>query len=155
MLRSLRLTAVALMVGIAAVMVGVHPVGAAGPRARVIEGLFDVGGYRLYLRCTGKGNRTVVMDASANADSSTWSDVEPSLARVTRVCVYDRAGLGRSDDPSRFTPARARRWSTSSPPCCASPASQDRTYWWATRSPASTCSCSRGRMPATRWSESC
>ena len=37
------------------------------------------------------------MDAAANEDSSTWSDVGPSLARVTRVCVYDRAGLGRSD----------------------------------------------------------
>ena len=39
------------------------------------------------------------MDASAGEDSSTWSDVEPLLARVTRVCVYDRAGLGGSDDP--------------------------------------------------------
>ena len=61
-----------------------------------------MGGYRLYLRCTGKGTPTVVMDASANADSSTWSDVEPSLARVTRVCVYDRAGLGRSDPAGLF-----------------------------------------------------
>jgi hypothetical protein len=78
-------------------MVGAPPAGAAGPRHDVIEGRFDVGGYRLYLRCTGTGTPTVVMDASANADSSTWSDVEPSLARVTRVCVYDRAGRGRSD----------------------------------------------------------
>ena len=116
--QSLRLAAVALLVGLAAVMVGVQPAGAAGPRHGVIEGLFDVGGYDLYLRCTGTGTPTVVMDASANADSSTWSDVEPSLARVTRVCVYDRAGLGRSDPPTVLSPARARRWSTSSPPCC-------------------------------------
>jgi hypothetical protein len=97
MLQSLRLAAVALIVGFAAMMVGVQPVGAAPPRDSVIEGLFDVGGYRLYLRCTGNGNPTVVMDAAAGEDSSTWSDVEPSLARVTRVCVYDRAALGRSD----------------------------------------------------------
>jgi hypothetical protein len=102
MLRRLRLTVVALMVGLAAVMVGAQPAGAGAPQDSVIEGLFDVGGYRLYLRCTGKahptkGSPTVVMDASAGEDSSTWSDVEPSLARVTRVCVYDRAGLGRSD----------------------------------------------------------
>jgi hypothetical protein len=57
------------MVGLAAVMVGVQPAGAAGPRLGVIEGLFDVGGYRLYLRCTGKGNPTVVMDTSAGDDS--------------------------------------------------------------------------------------
>ena len=100
----LRLVAVALLVGLAAVMVGVQPAGAAGPRHGVIEGLFDVGGYRLYLRCTGTGTPTVVMDASANADSSIWSDVEPSLARVTRVCVYDRAGLGRSDPPTVLFP---------------------------------------------------
>jgi pimeloyl-ACP methyl ester carboxylesterase len=85
------------MVGLVAVTVGVQPAGAAKPRHGVIEGLFDVGGYRLYLRCTGRGNPTVVMEASAGEDSSTWSDVESSLARVTRVCVYDRAGLGRSD----------------------------------------------------------
>ena len=102
MLRRLRLTVVALIVGLAAVMVGVQPAGASAPQDSVIDGLFDVGGYRLYLRCTGKGhptkgNPTVVMDAGGGEDSSTWSDVEPSLARVTRVCVYDRAGLGRSD----------------------------------------------------------
>ena len=97
MLRTVRLAVVALLVGLAAVTVGAQPAGAGGPRHGVIEGLFDVGGYRLYLRCTGKGNPTVVMDASAGEDSSTWSDVEPSLARLTRVCVYDRAGLGLSD----------------------------------------------------------
>ena len=107
MLRSLRLAAVALMVGLAAVAGGVQPAGAAGPRHGVIEGLFDVGGgHRLFLRCTGNGSPTVVMDASAGEDSSTWSDVEPLLARVTRVCVYDRAGLGRSDAPQPGPVAR-------------------------------------------------
>ena len=38
MLRTLRFAAVALMVGLAAVMVGVQPAGAAGPRHGVIEG---------------------------------------------------------------------------------------------------------------------
>ena len=89
---------VILVVGlVAGVLVGAAPAGAAVARAPVIDGLFDVGGYRLYLRCTGHGSPTVVMDASLGADSSTWSAVEPLLARYTRVCVYDRAGLGRSD----------------------------------------------------------
>jgi pimeloyl-ACP methyl ester carboxylesterase len=74
-----------------------QPVGAAAPRGNVIRGLFDVGGYSLYLRCNGEGSPTVVMDAGGNEDSSTWSDVRPSLVRLTRVCVYDRAGLGRSE----------------------------------------------------------
>lgn len=73
------------------------PAGAAVARTPVVEGLFDVGGYRLYLRCTGTGTPTVVMDASLGADSSTWAPIEALLARYTRVCVYDRAGVGRSD----------------------------------------------------------
>jgi thioesterase domain-containing protein len=75
----------------------VQPAEVARRRHDAIDGLFDVGGYELYLRCSGTGTPTVVMDASANEDSSTWTDVESSLARVTRVCVYDRAGLGQSE----------------------------------------------------------
>jgi len=88
----------ALFVGLGSgLVVGGGPVAAARPQAPVIMGLFDVGEYRLYLRCTGRGTPTVVMDSSLGADSSTWAQVEPLLARYTRVCVYDRAGLGRSD----------------------------------------------------------
>lgn len=75
----------------------VQPAAAAAPRGNVIRGMFDVGGYSLYLRCNGEGSPTVVMDAGGNEDSSTWSDVRPALVRITRVCVYDRAGLGRSE----------------------------------------------------------
>ncbi len=85
---------VALVAG--AVLTAPPAIGAV-PRQPVIEGLFDVGGYRLYLRCTGRGSPTVIMDASLGADSTTWAPIEATLARYTRVCVYDRAGLGRSD----------------------------------------------------------
>ena len=71
--------------------------GGAGRPGRRDRGPVRRGGYDLYLRCTGTGTPTVVMDASANEDSSTWADVEPSLASATRVCVYDRAGLGQSE----------------------------------------------------------
>lgn len=67
------------------------------PASTDIEGLVDVGDHRLYLRCTGQGRPTVVMDASLGADSSTWHAVEPKIARTARVCVYDRANVGRSD----------------------------------------------------------
>ena len=54
MWQSLRLAAVALLVGLAAVMVGVQPAGAAAPRHSVIEGLFDVGGYRCTCAAPGR-----------------------------------------------------------------------------------------------------
>ena len=62
-----------------------------------VEGLFDVGGYRLFLRCTGSGSPTVVLDAGLANTSATWAQVEPAVAEFTRVCVYDRAFLGQSD----------------------------------------------------------
>jgi pimeloyl-ACP methyl ester carboxylesterase len=94
-LRAWCATMLAVVVGGA--VLAAPPAGGAVPRQPVIEGLFDVDGHRLYLRCTGRGSPTVVMDASLGADSSTWAPIEATLARYTRVCVYDRAGLGRSD----------------------------------------------------------
>jgi pimeloyl-ACP methyl ester carboxylesterase len=61
------------------------------------EGLVDVGGYKLYYSCSGQGSPTVLLDAGLGETSSTWSRVQPEVAKLTRVCVYDRAGLGRSE----------------------------------------------------------
>lgn len=57
----------------------------------------DVGGYRLRLECSGHGSPIVVMDAGLGDTLETWDEVAPKVAKFTRVCVYDRAGLGRSD----------------------------------------------------------
>ncbi len=57
----------------------------------------DVGGHRLYIECDGEGKPTIVLEAGAGGDHEVWQDVQPSLARETRVCSYDRAGLGLSD----------------------------------------------------------
>ncbi len=64
-------------------------------------GLVDVGGYRLRIDCVGSGSPTVVMDAGLNLTRSMWDGVRPELARVARVCAYDRAGLGRSEPGPR------------------------------------------------------
>lgn len=59
--------------------------------------LVDVGGYRLHLYCIGDGSPTVVMDAMGGGWSLDWVLVQPEVARFTRVCSYDRAGVGWSD----------------------------------------------------------
>ncbi|QBD74942.1 alpha/beta hydrolase [Ktedonosporobacter rubrisoli] len=59
--------------------------------------LVEVGGYRLHIDCTGKGSPTVILDAGLGVSSLIWSRVQPEVARFTRVCSYDRAGLGWSD----------------------------------------------------------
>jgi len=54
------------------------------------------GNRRLYVRCTGSGSPTVVMEGGDEDTSSSYAFAEPSIAKVTRTCVYDRANLGRS-----------------------------------------------------------
>ncbi len=59
------------------------------------------GARRLNLRCVGTGAPTVVLDAGGAEYSYTWRGVQPAIARVTRVCSYDRAGYGFSDPDGR------------------------------------------------------
>jgi pimeloyl-ACP methyl ester carboxylesterase len=59
--------------------------------------LVDIGGHRLHLNCSGAGSPTVVLDSALGGSSMSWSLVQPALARITRVCSYDRAGFGWSD----------------------------------------------------------
>jgi pimeloyl-ACP methyl ester carboxylesterase len=37
------------------------------------------------------------MDAALGSGASQWVGIQPSVSEVTRACVYDRAGLGKSD----------------------------------------------------------
>src|SRR5512140_1944623 len=59
--------------------------------------LVDVGGHRLHIYCTGTGSPTVVIDAGLGGWSTEWGGVQQEVARTTRVCTYDRAGMGWSD----------------------------------------------------------
>jgi pimeloyl-ACP methyl ester carboxylesterase len=69
--------------------------------------LVDIGGYRLHLWCTGDGAPAVILDTGLGGSSADWGFVQPEVARFTRVCSYDRAGMGYSDPgPS---PRTARR----------------------------------------------
>ncbi|MBI5031928.1 MAG: alpha/beta hydrolase [Chloroflexi bacterium] len=59
--------------------------------------MVDVGGYRLHINCTGTGSPTVVIDAGWGDSSASWSWVQPKVAKSTRICTYDRAGMGWSE----------------------------------------------------------
>ena len=60
--------------------------------------MVDVGEHRLHLNCVGQGSPTVVLDAGWGYTSVEWSAwVQPEVAEHTRVCAYDRAGMGWSE----------------------------------------------------------
>jgi pimeloyl-ACP methyl ester carboxylesterase len=59
--------------------------------------LVDVGGHRLHINCVGEGSPTVILESALGAMSSHWVRVQQQVAKTTRVCAYDRAGLGWSE----------------------------------------------------------
>jgi pimeloyl-ACP methyl ester carboxylesterase len=66
--------------------------------AAPIDRVVSVDGERgLYLRCSGAGSPTVVLEGGDEDTSDSYAFAEGRLAAVTRTCVYDRANLGRSD----------------------------------------------------------
>ena len=58
--------------------------------------LVDVDGHKLNIYCTGHGSPTVILDAGEGDTMSTWRKVQAGIAKFTRVCSYDRAGMGFS-----------------------------------------------------------
>lgn len=70
--------------------------------------LVDVGGYRLHLNCAGTGAPTVVIESGWGDSSASWGWVQPEVAKTTRVCAYDRAGMGWSDPSPQ--PRMARQY---------------------------------------------
>jgi pimeloyl-ACP methyl ester carboxylesterase len=60
--------------------------------------LYDVGGHRLHLDCRGHGSPTVVLSNGLGEVSASWARITGPAAATTRVCAYDRAGQGWSDD---------------------------------------------------------
>ena len=78
------------------------------PSPKPVSGFvsIDIGGRSLRYRCTGEGAPTVVIEPGGGVSLETvfswdkpigWAVVVPQISKLTRVCVYDRAGLGRSD----------------------------------------------------------
>jgi pimeloyl-ACP methyl ester carboxylesterase len=68
--------------------------------------LVDVGGYRLHINCTGSGSPKVVVEAGWGDSSAGWAWVQPEVAKTTRICTYDRAGMGWSESSPEPRTAR-------------------------------------------------
>ena len=75
----------------------------------------DVGGYKLYIECAGSGSPTVVFEAGEGGAAASnplpaAREVRATVAKDTRVCAYDRAGLGASDRRPSGPIATAQRY---------------------------------------------
>lgn len=98
-------------IGLLAVIVTIFSALTAFARTRLkkryppVGQMVDVGGYCLHMHVEGEGSPTIVLDAGAGGFSLAWELIRPPIAQMTRVVVYDRAGLGWSDPSPR--PRRA------------------------------------------------
>jgi pimeloyl-ACP methyl ester carboxylesterase len=64
--------------------------------------LVDIGrGRRMNIYCIGHGSPIVIFEAGLGDQIRAWAMVQPAIAKVTRACSYDRAGLGFSDSSGR------------------------------------------------------
>lgn len=59
--------------------------------------LYTVDGHRMHLFCSGTGSPTIVLSSGLGDDSLVWARTQAALSATTRVCSYDRSGLGWSD----------------------------------------------------------
>jgi len=60
--------------------------------------MVSVGNHMLHINCMGQGSPTVITESGAMGTSIEWSAwVQPEVAKATRVCAYERAGLGWSE----------------------------------------------------------
>ena len=59
--------------------------------------MVDVDGHLMHINCIGEGGPTVILEAANFGMSAHWVRVQQQLAQTTRVCGYDRAGMGWSE----------------------------------------------------------
>ena len=59
--------------------------------------MVDVGCYSLHINCVGRGSPRVILDAGSGLFSAQWVWVQRQVSDTTRVCAYDRAGMGWSE----------------------------------------------------------
>ena len=54
-------------------------------------------GHLMHINCVGRGSPTVILESGLGNMSTDWANIQPEVAKTTRVCSYDRAGTGWSE----------------------------------------------------------
>jgi pimeloyl-ACP methyl ester carboxylesterase len=63
--------------------------------------MYEVDGHDVHLDCRGAGSPTVVVQAGLGGLSAAWARVMPGVEGTTRICAFDRAGQGWSEESSQ------------------------------------------------------
>ena len=89
---------------------GIHTLRMGGLAGQVVAppydalgGVVEVDGRGVYLDCLGSGEPTVLLEAGFTSGAAGWGAVLDGIAGFTRVCAWDRPGIGRSDPRALHT----------------------------------------------------
>jgi pimeloyl-ACP methyl ester carboxylesterase len=63
------------------------------------SGMYDVGGFKLYIECYENDKPSLILEQGFGrwGSDGVWKDNISKLTSDFSVCLYDRAGLGKSD----------------------------------------------------------
>jgi pimeloyl-ACP methyl ester carboxylesterase len=86
------------LVGLIAIVTGFGAAGAPRPIGR----LLDISGRNFHIVCRGSGSPAVILESGTGEFSFDWVLVQSSIAKVTQICAYDRAGYAWSDMSGGF-----------------------------------------------------
>lgn len=61
--------------------------------------LVSVNDHLMHINCLGSGSPTVILEqgAGTGGQATLWQDLHEQSSKITRVCAYDRAGVGYSE----------------------------------------------------------
>ena len=59
--------------------------------------MINIGSHSLHLFSSGAGSPAVILDSGLPGTALSWTFIQDEVAKFTRVCSYDRAGLGWSE----------------------------------------------------------
>lgn len=59
--------------------------------------LHSVHGRLMHVHCRGSGSPTIIVEQGIGGPSIDWNEINDQMAQITRVCDYDRAGMGYSE----------------------------------------------------------
>ncbi len=67
------------------------------PPYEALGRVVDVDGAGVYLDCRGSGSPTVILEGGFGSGAAGWGETLDGIAAFTRVCGWDRPGLGASE----------------------------------------------------------
>lgn len=71
--------------------------------AKILQALgqmVQIDDHKMHIYCTGEninGSATVILEAGSGDNYTTWHRIQPEISNYTKVCSYDRSGLGFSE----------------------------------------------------------